>query len=173
MIARPCAGCGEVIAAGSWCRDCRPQRADTPPRDHPAYANGARWKALSKRIRKASPFCEQCGSGDRLQVDHVVPHGVAPELAFAEENLRVLCALDNNRRQNTYTHDEAQHVLDRLTAAYNRRPTRKGRERIAAAERACDQGGYPEPVRVPTAGKAHRAMKTTMIVDKRVPDAVG
>lgn len=55
----------------------------------------------------------------------------------------MLCALDNNRRQNTYTHDEAQHVLDRLTAAYNRRPTRKGRERIAAAERACDQGDTP------------------------------
>lgn len=158
MIARPCAGCGDIIATGSRCADCRPTRASSPPRSHVAYANNGKWKNLSKRLRKASPFCETCGSGDRLTVDHIVPESVAPELAYAEENLRVLCHADNSRRQDTYTTEEAQHVLDRLTAAYRRRPTRKGRERIAAAERACHQGGDPKPQVRPTAGQARRPL---------------
>lgn len=155
---RPCLVCGEPTRASR----CPEHQLKDTPRSHVAYANNARWKSLSKRIRKASPFCEQCGSGDQLQVDHIIPESVAPELAYAEENLRVLCALDNNRRQANYTPDEAQHVLNRLVAAYRRRPTRKGRDRIAAAERALQSlGGDPKPQVRPTAGKAQGAMNLT------------
>ena len=157
MISKPCLVCGEPTPR-SRCPDH--QLKDTP-RSHVAYANNAKWKNLSKRLRKASPFCETCGSGDRLTVDHVIPESVAPELAYCEENLRVLCHTDNSIRQNTYTADEAQHVLNRLVAAYRRRPTRAGRERIAAAERAlCDQGGGPKRVDAPTDGKAFSELHT-------------
>jgi len=127
-----------------------------------AYANNARWKNTSKRLRKASPFCEQCGAVEMLTVDHIIPESVAPELAYAEENLRVLCHADNSSRQDRYTTDEAHGVLTRLQAAYNRRPTRKGRDRIAAAQRAIqDQGEGTQRVGLPTAGKAQGAMNLT------------
>ncbi|BBZ04887.1 hypothetical protein MCHIJ_43240 [Mycolicibacterium chitae] len=161
MIARPCTGCGDIIATGSRCADCRPTRASTPPRSHVAYANNGKWKNLSKRLRKASPFCEFCGGTDHLQVDHIIPESIAPELAYTEENLRVLDRDCNNPRQATYTHEEAQTVLARLHATYRRRPTRAGRDRIAAAERAlADLGGGPKAQVRPTAGKAQRALHT-------------
>lgn len=160
MTARPCNVCGEVIASGSRCRDCRPGRADTP-RDHVAYANNGRWKALAKRLRKLQPWCTWCGATENLQVDHVIPESVAPELAYSIENLRVLDRACNNQRQATYTHQEAQHVLQRLQTDYNRRPTRAGRERIAAAERALtDLGEHPSDLRRPTVGKAQSALHT-------------
>lgn len=162
MIARPCAGCGDVIASGSRCPDCRPTRADTPPRTHVAYANLARWKRLSQKLRKAQPWCTWCGITTHLQVDHIIPDSVAPELAYAEENLRVLDAVCNNQRQANYTRQEAQHVLTRLEASYRRRPTATGRHRIQVARRALtDLGGCPSGSAAPTAGKAQGAMNLT------------
>lgn len=135
MIARPCITCGEVIATGTHCAECRPARND-PRRSHVAAHNGPRWKNLSKRLRRRSPFCEICGDVERLQLDHVIPASVCEELTYVEANLRVLCTSCNGRRQNRYTHDEAQQVLARLHADYRRHPTRAGRERIAATETA-------------------------------------
>ncbi len=163
MIARPCTGCGAVIATGSRCPDCRPGRADAPPRSHVAYANNARWKNHSKRLRRTSPFCECCGAVEALTVDHIIPESVAPELAYCDENCRVLCKPCNSRRQHHYTHEEARSVLARLQVAYRRRPTRAGRDRIGVAERAIqDLGGGPQPVDAPTAGKARSALHTPL-----------
>lgn len=162
MIARPCAGCGDIIATGSRCPDCRPTRADTPPRTHVAYANLSRWKRLSQKLRKHQPWCTWCGNAEHLQVDHIIPESIAPELAYAEENLRVLDAVCNNQRQATYTHAEAQHVLTRLQDSYRRRPTATGRHRVEVAQRALhDLGGCPSRTHAPTAGKAQGAMNLT------------
>ncbi len=35
---------------------------------------------MSKRLRRASPFCEACGTAADLTVDHVIPVADAPEL---------------------------------------------------------------------------------------------
>lgn len=148
---KPCLTCGEP-SAGSRCAEH--QLADTRPRDH-VHTNPARWKNLSKRLRKNSPFCESCGAVEQLQLDHVIPYSVSPDLGYAEENLRVWCKTCNGRRQDDYTLDEAAAVLMRLRATYRRRPTRQGRERIAAAERAIhDQARHPEQADSPPGGKA-------------------
>lgn len=156
MTLKPCIACGEPTA-GSRCPEH--QLADTRPQGH-VHTNPARWKNLSKRLRKNSPFCETCGAVEQLQLDHVIPYSVSPELGYAEENLRVWCKTCNGRRRNRYTLDEATLVLTRLHATYRRRPTRQGRERIAAAQRAAaDLGGHPKRVDSPPDGKAQRAMK--------------
>lgn len=35
-----------------------------------AYYDSLHWKALSKKTRKETPFCELCGSKKQLQVHH-------------------------------------------------------------------------------------------------------
>ncbi|WP_099023572.1 HNH endonuclease signature motif containing protein [Mycolicibacterium palauense] len=135
MIPRPCISCGELIESGSRCPACTPKRAwdgkTRAERHRPAA-----WDRLSKRLRRESPFCESCGATADLVVDHVIPVSVAPELALAPENCRVLCRSENASRRATYTQDEARQVIDRLEASQQRRPTRAGRQRIEAARRA-------------------------------------
>jgi len=156
---KPCLQCGEPTDQ-SRCPDHRLK--DRPLAKGHAHTNPARWKRLSKRLRNNAPFCEHCGAVDQLQLDHIIPLSAAPELTYADENCRVLCKTCNGRRQDRYTIDEAQHVLQRLQTTYRRRPTRQGRERIAAAQKAIyDQGGHPEQATSPPDGKAQRAMNLT------------
>lgn len=131
MIARPCARCGEPIAAGSYCVGCTPT-SDRTNTTHVAYRNDARWKNLSRRLRHAAPFCEFCGSRRDLCVDHIVPVAVVPELTYAEENLRVLCRSCNGRRGNQWSVEEAHQVLARLDDTMRRRPSRRSRQRAGA-----------------------------------------
>ena len=159
MIARPCTGCGTVIPTGSRCPACRP--TTRKPTGH-VHSNPARWKTFSKKIRRNSPYCEWCGSPDRLQADHVIPIAVAPELAYATENCRVLCKPCNGQRQDNYTTAEATDVLTRLQATHKRRPTRAGHDRITAAENALRHlGSDPRHTGLPSAGKPQRAMNLT------------
>lgn len=159
-MTKPCIICGEP-GSQSRCPDHR--LADTRPNGH-VHTNPARWKNLSKRLRKDSPFCETCGAVEQLQLDHIIPLSAAPELTYTAENCRVLCKTCNGRRQANWTTTEALAVLDRLQATYRRRPTRHGREHIAAAERAiADQGGSPEPAASPPEGKAQRALHTRLV----------
>ncbi|BBY42184.1 HNH endonuclease [Mycolicibacterium celeriflavum] len=159
MIARPCIGCGEVIPTGSYCTDCKP--ADTrTDREHVAWRNGARWKAFSKRLRRLAPFCEHCGTADDLTVDHLLPVHDYPELAYAAENCRVLCRPCNGKRGNKFSHTEAAAVLRRLESAYNRRPTKSGRERVNVAQRAVHQGIDPLTAAFRPVGKAQEAIHT-------------
>jgi 5-methylcytosine-specific restriction endonuclease McrA len=118
MSLRPCLGCGEPTT-GSRCPDCaipRPSRLSTA---HPKLRTH-RWQRLSERLRRRSPFCEICGSTDRLSVDHVIPASERPDLIFAIENLRVLCLHHNQSRGNRCTDEERQQVLDTLA---KRRPS--------------------------------------------------
>lgn len=168
MTAKPCIECG-TPSSGSRCADCRPTRSQQLPRSHVAYANNGRWKRLSQRLRKQQPWCTWCGITTRLQTDHVIPESVAAELSYCEENLRVLCATCNNQRQATYTAEEAQHVLTRLQDSHRRRPTKSGRERIAAAQRALsDLGDNPPDQARPKAGKACSQLYMEIIVNKGV-----
>lgn len=95
---RPCIKCGVLIPSGSRCSDCRP---------HQHYERGTkgraatdwRWRKTSKRLRAASPYCEQCGSVGDLTVDHVQPISRGGAI-YAINNLAVLCRLHNSAKGN-------------------------------------------------------------------------
>ena len=127
------------MAAGSYCPGCQPRTTNT----HVATLNGGKWKRLSQQTRKASPFCERCGSTNKLETDHILPQSILPELTYRPENLRVLCRTCNNARGNTYTDAEAAEVLARLRATYKRRPTKTTRQHIEATENALTRGYAP------------------------------
>jgi 5-methylcytosine-specific restriction endonuclease McrA len=77
----------------------------------------SRWRKLSVRTRKASPFCEVLGcSNTSLTVDHIISLDEAPELAFESLNLRVLCNYHNGIRQNQCTDAERQAVHAAIAA---------------------------------------------------------
>jgi 5-methylcytosine-specific restriction endonuclease McrA len=88
MTLRPCAGCG-TPSPSTRCPDCT---ASLPPRFRfDAYANRSwRWRQLSRRLRRDCPFCEVCGSGEDLTVDHVLPLSQGGR-QYDRRNLRVLC----------------------------------------------------------------------------------
>lgn len=141
---RPCIDCGQP-SPQSRCPDHR-RRKDNRRRTGPGEAAyDPVWRRLSAAARRASPFCESCGSVESLTVDHVVPKSVCPELVHSLENCRVLCRTCNSRRGVKFAAEEVQAVIDRLTTAYNRQPTRGGRERINAARRAITRGEAPSP----------------------------
>lgn len=144
MTARPCLGCGALIDKGNRCGPCTPRDPDRDTTS--AHWNTTRWKNLSARLRKASPFCEVCGKRgpSGLHCDHILPIRDYPELTYTEENLRILCQRCNTSRGATYTHEEALHVLSRLQTAYKRRPKVRLKNAIKVAQRAI-QGGEGPP----------------------------
>lgn len=142
MTLTVCLNCG-TPSTGPRCTE---HTIDTrTERTHIAWRNDARWKALSNRLRKAQPWCSQCHTTADLTTDHIIPVSAAPELAYAVENADVLCRSCNGKRGNRFTLDEAQAVLMRLQATYKRHPAKKGRERIAAAQRATQTRGDTSP----------------------------
>lgn len=132
---QPCAVCGEPTT-GPRCPEHRPK--DTRTRRGPGQAaHDPVWRALSSQVRRAQPWCTDCGRTDDLTADHVIPKSVAPELVHAIENVEVRCRPCNASRGATgYTHAEARAVLSRLQATYRRRPCRKVAERVKVAQRA-------------------------------------
>ena len=49
------------------------------------------WAALSLRLRTETPYCQKCGSASHLQVHHLLPRKLFPQLLLDERNLVVLC----------------------------------------------------------------------------------
>ncbi len=98
MSMKPCLVCGDVSDA-TRC----PEHRTKDERVRPAERRTARWARLSKRLRKAQPFCLTCGSRDDLTVDHVIPVTIRPDLAFEVDNLAVLCRRCNSRKGTTVT----------------------------------------------------------------------
>lgn len=136
MTLKPCAVCG-VPSAVPRCDDHRRKDTRTARRGHGQAAHDPVWRTLSTQARRAQPWCDDCDSGSDLTADHVIPKTVAPELVHAIENVAVRCRSCNSRRGTTgYTTGDVHRVLAALTTTYRRRPTRAGRERIAATERA-------------------------------------
>lgn len=64
-LPRRCLGrCGRLIPAGqSYCDACKPARPWARPG----------WTAIRDRAIREHPYCSDCGSTSRLEVDHVVP----------------------------------------------------------------------------------------------------
>ena len=55
-----------------------------------AQSNKA-WAELSLKLRKETPFCQKCGRKEHLQVHHLLPRKLYPQLLLEEWNLVVLC----------------------------------------------------------------------------------
>lgn len=53
---------------------------------------GERWRTLRMAILERDGFkCQHCGTGGRLEVDHVKPVRTHPELSYEPTNLQALC----------------------------------------------------------------------------------
>lgn len=148
MIARPCIGCGDLLASGSYCHACRPANQQ-PRRGLGQASDDPVWRRLSLKARKQQPWCSNCNTDRDLTGDHLLPVCDYPELVHAIENIDVLCRSCNSRRGNRYTHQDAQTVLKRLEAAHKRRPTRSGGLRVDAAHRACQATRGVDPSQPP------------------------
>ena len=66
---KPCLTCGDPSAA-SYCEEHQP--ATWQHRKGTARQRGydAAWDRLSRRARRLSPLCEDCGTAENLTVDH-------------------------------------------------------------------------------------------------------
>lgn len=49
------------------------------------------WQAVRNEYVKAHPVCEACGEDDRLEVHHIKPFHLHPELELDPDNLIALC----------------------------------------------------------------------------------
>jgi len=55
----------------------------------------SRWDETRDKFIETNPVCAACGSTDRLQVHHILPFRVRPDLELVESNLIVLCMGEN------------------------------------------------------------------------------
>lgn len=93
---RPCMTCGTPSAA-AHCPE------HTPTRDRlTAEARGydTAWRTLSRRARRLQPFCTDCGSTERLSVDHSEQawQRKAAGKVIRLQDVTVLCGGCNTRR---------------------------------------------------------------------------
>ncbi len=149
MSLKPCKDCGEPVEH-TRCPDCarevqRPESSKN--REHVAFANLSRWKNLSKRVRRIQPWCDVCGTDQRLQANHVISTKERPDLTYAMENLSVLCAKHNGGRGRDCTPEERAEVERRLTAKKSRR-------------HADTRGEGVSPTSVPMSGEAQTRLNT-------------
>lgn len=116
MTLKPCLvqSCGE-LSEQSRCPDHRPKPTNkVRPKGH-VHTNTTRWKRLSAKARKASPFCEFCSATQTLSADHIIPVSERPDLAHEVVNIRVLCLECNGRRGKNCADEEREAVLQRLS----------------------------------------------------------
>lgn len=165
MTLRLCTECGEPTE-GSRCavhrpRDERTGRGVGHANDDPVF------RAISRRLRKSSPFCQRCGARDDLTVDHIIPTSLAPELAREVLNMRVLCRSCNSRRGNTCTEVERQQVLDAIAARKQRRAISSTYATRRPIERLSRPGAYP-PDRGPSPRGGRQSLRYTPPAVRRV-----
>jgi 5-methylcytosine-specific restriction endonuclease McrA len=51
----------------------------------------SKWRALEQKFSEENPLCAACGSHKYLQVHHIKPFHLFPELELDENNLITLC----------------------------------------------------------------------------------
>ncbi len=88
----------------------------------PGTLRSSKWRSVRKAYLKAFPFCAVCGGKRGLEVHHVVPFFVRPDLELDMDNLITLCErknyginchllighLGNYRRHNPNVHGDAK-----------------------------------------------------------------
>lgn len=166
---KPCADCGELSEANR-CDKHKLKRGPKTNTNHVAYKNNAKWKRLSKKLRKMSPHCEICGTSDDLTIDHIIRVVDRPELAYEVDNCRVLCRHHNGKLANTPATPEAEaEVLAKVEARRARRhrltgglhqPADAVRPRAKAKLPTHTPVGYTNPEEETPNGAACRSKET-------------
>jgi len=86
----------------------------------PEFLESYAWRRLRMEVlRKRGARCECCGATPKdgktvLNVDHIKPRKLFPELALDESNLQVLCAACNHGKGNWDQTDWREPVVGRL-----------------------------------------------------------
>lgn len=94
MTARPCLDCGEVIH-DTHCQTCTPRHGTARQRGYTS-----KWDRLSRRARRLSPLCEDCGTTQDLQADHT-PQAWQRQAAgkpIRLTDIAVVCGTCNRKR---------------------------------------------------------------------------
>lgn len=102
-----CPDCGTVFERNGKqgsCDDCKPQRDhklknfNRPSPRESGY--DYKWRKLSERARRISPFCEDCGATDDLTADHSVEAWRRKEQgkAIRLKDISVVCRRCNSER---------------------------------------------------------------------------
>ncbi len=97
-LLKPCVECDE-LSDQSRCAGHRPKPAPRPNAKAKSRDYDTAWDNLSKRARKAQPFCLWCGATDDLQLDHT-PTAWSRKLAgktIRIQDVRVLCGPCNRQ----------------------------------------------------------------------------
>jgi hypothetical protein len=55
----------------------------------------SKWDSIRSDFLKANPVCAACESNKKLQVHHIMPFHIHPELELEESNLITLCMDEN------------------------------------------------------------------------------
>ena len=59
------------------------------------HQRSSEWRHVRDKFLKENPACAACGSSKKLQVHHMMPFHIHPELELDEKNLITLCMDDN------------------------------------------------------------------------------
>lgn len=98
---RPCLSCGIPTEEGSRCAECAPAARVDRRRGRKRERRSSAWDRLSKRARRAQPWCSECGSTDDLTADHVVPLADGGPMLPGPAGVAVLCRSCNARKGAT------------------------------------------------------------------------
>jgi 5-methylcytosine-specific restriction enzyme A len=63
---------------------------DVPPKEY-AAKRSPKWPAVRKAWLTKHPYCAVCGIHDSLEVHHILPFHLNPELELDPTNLMTLC----------------------------------------------------------------------------------
>lgn len=95
-----CARCWPAFAERKRKREAAQTREKSAKRvAYHSITKTNRWKRLSEQTRKRDGGCVRCGTTQRLEVHHVVPVLVDPDLAFDPSNLITLCRACHAREE--------------------------------------------------------------------------
>ncbi|WP_432791740.1 HNH endonuclease signature motif containing protein [Brevibacterium sp. K11IcPPYGO002] len=120
---QPCVECGE-LSEKNRCSRHKLKHSPKTTRSHAADFNRSKWRRLSQKLRKASPFCEVCGTSDDLTVDHIVRVVDRPEWTYEPDNCRILCRYHNGKIARTPATAEVENEIGKKIAASKARRLR-------------------------------------------------
>lgn len=85
-----CVECGTPIIGGPYCEAHKPRPRESSRASYRAgYRDPNYHREKQAALTRAKGACERCGSGGRLEVDHIVP--LRDGGANTRANLQVLC----------------------------------------------------------------------------------
>lgn len=90
-----------------------------------ATPRSPKWRSVREKFLKQSSICEGCALDFNLEVHHIIPFHIRPELELDESNLITLCRdchwnighLRDWSLSNPFVRSDAKAYLERFTSA--------------------------------------------------------